>query len=322
MNIGFIGFGKFAELRLQLVSKLSNITVAGFYDISNKPEARLPSFDHPDTLLACCDAVFISVPVSFAPHYVTLALSKGVHVFCEKPAAISREQLKTIEPHLGKATLAYGFNHRQHESIRQIKEKLTKGHFGDVLWVRGRYGKEVDRSYCDEWRCDKSVSGGGILMDQGIHIIDLVLFLFGSCKPESAVLSDRFLGVKGVEDNAFLTLVSGAGIPISLHSTVSQWRYIFSLEIFCEFGSLILNGLRTRSGNYGEEILDITPNRVAPEVLQHERQAFLNNISWEREVEEFIEAAKEGRAYKYAGYKEAVEVTGLIEDIYSAATWC
>ena len=104
--------------------------------------------------------------------------------------------------------------------------------------MRGRYGKEVDDTYKTSWRCNKELNGGGILIDQGIHLLDLMNFLSGGFDFVQSVLSSNYLKIKDVEDNAFLNLMcKKSGIAASLHSTITQWRYLFSLEIF--FGKRI-----------------------------------------------------------------------------------
>lgn len=324
LTVGFIGFGKFSQVRLNILKNNDRIIVGGFFDPNITRETEIARYEKPELLLENVDCVIISVPPALAPEYVVMALSRGKHVFCEKPAAINYRFLKTIEPHLNSSTvLAYGFNHRQHGSILKIAEIISSGRLGEVLWMRGRYGKEVDDSYKHTWRCDPSLNGGGILIDQGIHLVDLMNEFSGGFDFTSAVLSNSYLNIEGVEDNAFINFASKKSqITASLHSTVTQWRYLFSLEIFLEKGSLILNGLRTNSGNYGEERLIVKPNSAETDsCLRDEEYLFEQNSSWQSEMYAFVESCLEGRPYKYAGYQDAAKVTKLIDRIYSTATW-
>jgi 1,5-anhydro-D-fructose reductase (1,5-anhydro-D-mannitol-forming) len=170
---------------------------------------------------------------------------------------------------VGDRKLMYGFNHRHHQSIQRMKEIVESGKLGKVLWIRGRYGKEVDQSFFNGWRAKPELAGAGILLDQGIHMIDLLMHLGGEFDEVSAFVSNLFWKIDGIEDNVFAIFRdSQSGICASVHSTMTQWRYLFALEVFMEGGALILNGLKTSSGAYGEEILTIKRN---PSYLQDGR---------------------------------------------------
>src|SRR5690606_1222943 len=108
------------------------------------------------------------------------------------------------------------------------------------------------------WRAKKDLAGGGILLDQGIHMLDLFLYLGGSFDQVHAFVSNLYWKLEGIEDNVFAIMKnSRSGMVASLHSTMTQWRHLFSLEIFLESGYMVLNGLKTSSGTYGEEVLTI-----------------------------------------------------------------
>ena len=323
IKVGFIGFGNFAKVRLKYIKKQQNIKIIGAFDPYQTDFGGLQKFSSPDLLLQKCDAVFISVPPSLAPQYTEQALFNNKHVFCEKPAAINLHQLKNIPTLISNGLiLAYGYNHRQHESVREIQKIIQSGELGSILWMRGRYGKEVDDNYRDNWRCDLKLNGGGILIDQGIHMVDLMSYLTGGFNGAQAVLSTNTLNITGVEDNGFITLYSSdTKVSASIHTTITQWRYLFSLEIFLEFGSLVLNGLRTNSGRYGDEILTIKPNFKAP-VSQKERQiSYAENLSWEEEVGAFFAAIKNDTPYEYAKIEDAMQTTRIIDLIYKNAVW-
>lgn len=323
INFGFIGFGKFSQVRKKSLEKFSSINLVGFYDPSVKDIHDIAKVKSLDELFDRVDALIISVPPKFAPEYVSEALSKGKKVFCEKPAAINCEELKKIEKHLkSDSVLAYGFNHRQHSSIKKIKETLDNKILGKILWMRGRYGKEVEGNYVEGWRCDPHLNGGGILIDQGIHLIDLMSNLSGGFDGVQAVLSNNYLNIDGIDDNGFITLYSSkTKISASIHSTITQWRYLFSLEIFCEKGSIILNGLRTNSGNYGDEILSIKPNTQFEDTIKSQEIQYNENLSWEREMQAFIKSVNENILYPYAKYEDAKKITNLIDLIYKEAIW-
>lgn len=323
INIGFIGFGSFSQVRLKCLDDDPTVQVSGFFDEFFEGHSTLKRFATSKELIMSSDAVIVSVPPKFAPKYVCEVLAAKKHVFCEKPAAVSANDLqKVMDTYSGNQILAYGFNHRQHSSVVRITEILKKKTLGNILWMRGRYGKEVNDSYRHGWRCNPKLNGGGILIDQGIHLIDLMSHLSGGFDGAQAVLSNNYLGIDGVDDNSFVTVYSTkTKISASLHSTITQWRYLFSLEIFLENGSIILNGLRTNSGNYGNEILTIKPNKNVEKEIETTEEEFASNTSWRAEMEAFISSINTGKPYPYANLCDAVSVTKLIDLIYEKAIW-
>ena len=324
MKVGFIGYGSFAKLREQCLthSDVLDVEIVGYFDPYCDNE-KLKRFSTIESILKKVDAVIISVPPSLAPGYVQLSLKAGKNVFCEKPAAISSDSLNEIDEDLShNNVLAYGFNHRVHPSAIKIKHVIDSKKLGDILWMRGRYGKEVDDNYSNTWRCNKALNGGGILIDQGIHLVDLMSHLSGGFDGAQAVLSNNYLNIDGVDDNGFITLYSASKkISASIHTTITQWRYIFSLEIFLEKGSIILNGIKTKSGNYGDEILTIQPNAQNEEKISFSEETFAKNISWQKEIDAFLISCDTGVSYPYAGFEDAMKTTALIDLIYKKAVW-
>ena len=150
--------------------------------------------------------------------------------------------------------LMYGFNHRAHRSVVYMKKLIDSKKFGKILWMRGRYGKSVNNDFFKSWRSKKKYAGGGILIDQGIHMLDLFLYLSGSFDIIKSSIGNQYWKCD-VEDNAFVILEnSKTKVSASLHSTMTQWRHLFSLEIFLQNGYLVLNGLKTSSNSYGDEM--------------------------------------------------------------------
>lgn len=324
IKIGFIGFGRFAQLRYELIKSCSDVEVVGYYDVVKKSKSELSYYHKSEELIENVDAVFISVPPAHAPKFCYKSLKKEVHVFCEKPPAISSNALQQISNLSSDKVLAYGFNHRQHDSIIKIKQIVESKDLGNIIWMRGRYGKEVDELYSSSWRSNKELNGGGILIDQGIHLLDIMDMLAGGFDYNQSILSDSFLNIKNVEDNAFINLASSkTKISGSLHSTITQWRYLFSLEIFLSKGSLILNGLKTSSGNYGDEILTVRPENGGQynESAEDTTYNYTNNNSWKREIDAFLDSIRHDVAYPFSGLKEAKNISKLIDSIYENAIW-
>ena len=214
----------------------------------------------------------------------------------------------------------YGFNHRHHDSIKKMKILIDEREFGKVLWMRGRYGKSVDEKYYDNWRAKRKYAGGGILIDQGIHMIDLFLYLGGDFDTVHASVSNLYWNLN-VEDNVFATLEnSETGLAASFHSTMTQWRHLFSLEVFLEKGYLILNGLKTSSNSYGDEVLTITKNRsVAPAATWEDEENITYHMdeSWTSEAEEYFSAIRLERKVKIGNSVDALALMKIIDKIYT-----
>jgi predicted dehydrogenase len=217
--------------------------------------------------------------------------------------------------------LMYGFNHRHHAGVRKMKQVIDSGAYGRVLWMRGRYGKSVDENYLASWRADRSKAGGGILLDQGIHMLDLFLHIAGAPFDDvHAFVSSRYWNIPGIEDNVFAIMRNQtSGIEASLHSTMTQWRHLFSLEVFLDRGYVVLNGLKTSSGTYGEEELTIARNRTtAPAATweSEERLHFRVDTSWQSEAERFMDAVTLGVPVTDGTSAHALAVMSLIDRIY------
>ncbi len=327
VRCGIVGFGKMGRIRSAAIESSGRGQVVATFDTADHEPpasaARLKSdfgvIEHPDV-----DAVFICTP-NFRNKPLTIAaMEAGKHVFCEKPPALTASDLEDVmeaERRTG-ARLMYGFNHRHHESIRIAKARIDSGEFGDVLWMRGRYGKSVDESFFEGWRADRSKAGGGILLDQGIHMLDLLLYFGSDFDDVQAMVSNLFWNIPGIEDNVFANLrCSRTGVVASLHSTMTQWRHLFSLEIFLSRGHVVLNGLKTSSNSYGDEVLTLEKNRFATGAVaweEPEAHTFHVDTSWSSEIDHFFDAVQCSTPIREGRSEDAMAVMRLIERIYDA----
>lgn len=327
IGVGIVGYGKMGRTRAQAISELGRAEVVSIFDSNptSVPEARLLAaspeavFENPAVA-----AVFICTPNHLNKPLTIAALRAGKHAFCEKPPAFTAaevEEIRAVEKESGRC-LMYGFNHRHHESICRMKEIAESGEMGRILWMRGRYGKEVDKTFFDGWRAKRELAGGGILLDQGIHMLDLFLYLGGGFDEAQGMVSNLFWKIEGIEDNVFANFRSSrTGICASLHSTMTQWRYLFSLEVFLEQGALVLNGLKTSSGAYGDEDLSIKHNRATHRGTfdKEERLIYHTDTSWASEVAHFFDAIESGQPVTQGTSQDALNVMKLIDRIYSHA---
>ena len=322
-KVGIIGYGKMGQIRHQAISAFEDVQVQSIYD-PEKVDTEIEKAQNSDQIIENpeIDAVFTCTPNYLNKPLTIQSLKAGKHVFCEKPPGFTAkdiEEIRAVEKESGKV-LMYGFNHRHHASIKYMKKLVDDKEFGKILWMRGRYGKSVDETFYDNWRAKKELAGGGILIDQGIHMLDLFLHLGGDFDNVHASVSNLYWNLN-VEDNVFATLENTkTGLAASLHSTMTQWRHLVSLEVFLEKGYLVLNGLKTSSNSYGEEILTIAKNRsTAPVATWKDEKniTYHTDESWESELTEFFSAIKSNREVKLGNSSDALKLMKIIDKIYS-----
>lgn len=323
INAGIIGFGSMGKIRLAAASTREDVRVVriaepGAFDA---PAGIATSADPADVINdPTVDVVFVCTPNFLNQDLTIRALQAGKHVFCEKPPAFNAAGVEAIiaaEQASGRC-LMYGFNHRHHDSVLKAKAIIDSGDHGRLLWMRGRYGKSVDESFYRNWRSKKDLAGGGILIDQGIHMLDLFLMMGGDFEEVQAFVSTLYWNLE-VEDNVFAILRNKAGVVASLHSTMTQWRHLFSLEMFLEHGYIVINGLLTSSGTYGEEAMTVAKNRsTAPAARwsDEEHLVFKVNNSWQYEVDHFFDAVRDGQAVRYGTSADALRLMRVVDRIY------
>lgn len=311
------------QIRHQVISAFEDVQVQSIYD-PEIVDTEIEKAQNSDQIIENpeIDAVFTCTPNYLNKPLTIQSLKAGKHVFCEKPPAFTAkdiEEIRAVEKESGKV-LMYGFNHRHHASIKYMKKLVDDKEFGKILWMRGRYGKSVDETFYDNWRAKKELAGGGILIDQGIHMLDLFLHLGGNFDNVHASVSNLYWNLN-VEDNVFATLENTkTGLAASLHSTMTQWRHLVSLEVFLEKGYLVLNGLKTSSNSYGEEILTIAKNRsTAPAATWKDEKniTYHTDESWESELTEFFSAIKSKREVKLGNSSDALKLMKIVDKIYS-----
>jgi len=320
---GVIGYGKMGEIRRKAIDNTITGRVQFISDSFYSGELDLPNICINEIVnKKNIDALVICTPNYLNKELTIQALSSGKHVFCEKPpcfTAADMMEIRIAEANSGKK-LMYGFNHRHHDSIIRMKELVDAGDYGRILWMRGRYGKSVTPDYYNEWRAKKDLAGGGILIDQGIHMLDLFLHLGGSFDTIKAEVSNLYWNLE-VEDNAFVILKnSQTGLVANLHSTMTQWRHLFSLEVFMEKGYMVLNGLNTSSMSYGDEILSIAKNRSAAPAATWEDEIkthYKTNNSWEYEINHFIDSITYDKPITIGNSDDALKLMEIIDSIYS-----
>ncbi len=268
------------------------------------------------------DILFVCLPNYMASEVTISGLESGINVFCEKPPARTIEEVKNViecskkYPHL---KLKYGFNHRYHDSVQKAKSIIDSDIYGNVVSFRGVYGKSSIIPFGSGWRSEINYAGGGILLDQGIHMLDLVRY-FSSDYDEIYSFVSNDYWKHDVEDNAFILMKNKTGQIASLHSTATEWQHRFRLEIILEEGLIELSGILSGSKSYGSETLKIIQREDGKKTGSREERmyTFLNDNSWKQEVDEFADCILNNKEVENGTSIDALKIMEMIFDIYKA----
>jgi len=242
------------------------------------------------------------------------SIEAGKHVLVEKPAARHVDELRSLPVRAEqKGVLVHvGFNHRYHRAFVQARQLVDSGALGPLLFLRARYGHGGRIGYDSEWRAKPKVSGGGELIDQGVHIIDLARWFLGDFA-EVEGCAHTYYWKMPVDDNAFLLLKTAQNQVAFLHASCTEWKNTFSFELYGRDGKLQIDGL---GGSYGVERLayyKMLPEMGPPETTIWEYPQADN--SWEIEMAEFVEDVRLGRT-PAAGLKDAVAALEIVDKVY------
>ncbi len=304
LSVGVIGCGRIGVKRVEALSPED--LLAGCCDLQGAvADAFAARYGcrrcaTPEELLALAPEVVIVATVhDQLAALAELALGAGAHVLVEKPAGISSAQIdRLIDAQCASGRLVkVGFNHRFHPGIARAVEEVHSGRHGELMHVRARYGHGGRPGYEREWRVQRERSGGGELVDQGMHLLDLSNWLAGPLPLHSALLRTEFWDAE-VEDNAALLLgeASSRDDPWAmLHVSWTEWKNLFSLEVYCRAAKVQVDGL-VRS--YGPQRLRIyrMGRELGPPSLEETRYPD-HDGSWTAEWEHFAAAiaAADGR---------------------------
>jgi predicted dehydrogenase len=260
------------------------------------------------------DIVIVATANNMLAEISRAAVEAGKHVLVEKPAARNAGELSPLADAARRTgrLVRVGFNHRYHPAMLKAREIFLSGALGELMFVRGRYGHGGRLGYEKEWRADPIIAGGGELIDQGVHLIDLAHWFLGDLRKVCGVTRTFFWSM-AVEDNAFLTLEAEKGQIAFLHVSCTEWKNLFSLEIYGRDAKLMIDGL---GGSYGTERLAhyrMLPGMGPPETTIWEYPG--PDTSWRTEFAEFLEDIRLQRPPS-AGLPEAMAVLKLTGEIY------
>lgn len=327
LRVGIAGFGKMGRIRADEILKNKNTTLVAIFEQSDEVyehnyENVVFCKSYAELLKQKIDIVFICAYNNAAAEYTIKALAKGLHVFCEKPPAKNTKELKEVikKYKKSKSILKYGFNHRFHYSVMEAQKTIKSKELGKFLWIRGVYGKAGSLDYDKNWRNYKKYSGGGILLDQGIHMLDLMCyFTDGDFDVVSANLKNSYWNIK-VEDNAMINLAQD-DIMVTMHSSATQWRHKFLLEMEFEKGYINLDGILSNTRSYAPETLVIGKREFEDVTFAMGKPKenitwFENDDSWKLELDDMLNAIKHKKEPKNGTIDDAYRALNLVEKIY------
>lgn len=318
-GVAIVGCGLIGRKRAQALAGARLVACADV--VQARAEALAPpgAFASPDWREAIgrdgVDIVVVATTNDKLAEIAVAALDAGRHVLVEKPAGRSVREVDAVidAAARNRRLVRVGFNHRYHPALRKAKELVEAGAVGEMMFVRGRYGHGGRLGYEKEWRADPEMSGGGELIDQGVHLIDLSRLFLGDFVATSGHAHTYFWNMP-VDDNAFLTLRTAGEQTAFLHVSCTEWKNLFSFEIYGRDGKLHVDGL---GGSYGVERLAFY--RMLPEMGPPETTVWeypQGDRSWAVEFELFLEDIRLGRRPD-ADLAAARASLAVVEDIYA-----
>jgi predicted dehydrogenase len=290
---------------------------------AQKLAARFPGAEATSDWRAAAAHAEVDIAIIATTHDQLAAIAEtaaaaGKHVLIEKPGARRAAELEPVRQAAQRTGVAVrvGFNHRYHRALQEARRIFLSGALGEMMFVRGRYGHGGRVGYDREWRANPEVSGGGELLDQGVHLIDLARWFLGDFERVQGHIGTYFWSMP-VEDNAFLILTTAGGQAAFLHATWTEWKNLFSFEVYGRHGKLDISGL---GGSYGVERLAfyrMSPEMGPPETIIWEFPMADN--SWDSEFADFLEDIRLRRD-PVPGIRDAQAALRLVEKVYAEAS--
>jgi predicted dehydrogenase len=313
VGCGLIGAKRAAAAKGHEIVMVCDIDPAKRERLARETSARAIA-DWREVVTADIDAVVIATPHDKLAAIALAAIEAGRHVLIEKPGGRRADEVRPVAAAARRRGVVakIGFNHRFHPAIAQAKALAAEGAIGPIMFIRGRYGHGGRLDYEKEWRFDRQISGGGELIDQGSHLIDLARWFLGDLTVAFG-LAPTYFWPGQVDDNCFLALTSAAGQIAWLHASWTEWKNQFSFEIMGRTGKLTVDGL---GGSYGPERLTyhrMLPRMGPPETSQWDYP--LPDRSFEDEFDNFIAAIEQG-ASLIGDSHDAIAALEIVQSVY------
>lgn len=247
MRFGIVGAGSIGQIRIQALKDVEGCELAAIADVNTErarsvaPSGKIGIFDDYQKLIASdhIDSVIVSTPPHLHEEIVVAALDAGKHVLCEKPLSNTVDACRRMveaSKRTGKV-LTTGFNHRYFPAVQFVKRTLDSGAIGELDHIRAFAGHTGLSEFKAPWMYDKKIMGGGALMDNGIHIIDLTRYLLGDVEEVFGLATCDVWKLDHSEDNGFALMLSPQGKRAVLHATWTEWKgYRFHIEAYGDKG--------------------------------------------------------------------------------------
>ncbi len=326
MRAGIVGAGLQGNRRAEAIKRSGIGEVVIVADLNADRARQLgmkagcPSTTHWEEVTESDDiqVVLVCTPPHLHADIGVPALRSGKYVLCEKPLArtVAEAQLMVEAARAGGARLKCGFNHRHHPGVQQGGKWLEQGLIGRPIFLRSCYGIGGREGYEKEWRANAEIAGGGQLMDQGMHILDLSRWFLGDFQEVCAMLQTAFWDIAPTEDNAFALLRSQSGAVASLHASWTQWKNLFFIEVFGQDGYIRTEGL---GGSYGQEKAILGYRDFSKPFTEEIIEFRGEDRSWLDEWQEFASAIREDREPLGNG-ADGLEALRLAEAIYQSTS--
>jgi predicted dehydrogenase len=328
LKVGIAGYGVVGKRRGDCIDRHPDLEVVAVCDRSFDGDGTLGNgvryYRSYSSLIAeDLDILLVCLTNEIAPEVTIAGLERGLHVLCEKPPGRTVADISEVikhekrHPHL---KLMYGFNHRYHESVQDALQILDSGELGAVINMRGMYGKAKLITFNQpDWRTKRAVAGGGVLLDQGIHMVDLMRLFGGDFSQVHSFISNSHWGYD-VEDNVYALMRSSDGVVAMLNSSATQWRHRFHLDINLERGSLILGGILSGTKSYGAETLTVVkadPDNDGGDPRERTTR-YNRDPSWDEEIRIFADCVRNDRPIPSGSSDDAIRTMQLVFRIYHA----
>lgn len=328
LKVGIAGYGVVGKRRKDCVERNPHTKVIAVCDRVFENEGAFPDGlryyrDYRRLLEEDLDVLIVCLTNEIAPEATIAGLDRGLHVFCEKPPGRDVEDIVRVircEATHPTQKLMYGFNHRYHESVQDALRLIRSGEMGRVINMRGVYGKSKLVTFNQpDWRTKRDIAGGGVLLDQGIHMVDLMRLFAGEFTEVQSIISNSHWGYD-VEDNAYALMRTAKGVVGMLNSSATQWRHRFNLDINLEKGSIILGGILSGSKSYGAETLTVvTADPDADNGDPKEQVTRYNrDPSWDQEITSFVDSIANCKPIISGSSDDALQTMKLVYKIYHA----
>lgn len=328
LRVGIAGYGVVGKRRRHFIDLNTNLKTIAVCDRTFTEQGKLPDgtryfSNYKELLKEKLDILFVCMTNDIAAEVTMAGLKKGLHVFCEKPPGRNLDDIAQVLAYKKKCPqlkLKYGFNHRYHDSVSDALAIINSKSLGEIINLRGVYGKSKILSYGQhlDWRTKREIAGGGILLDQGIHMVDLIRLFAGEFTDIYSFISNDYWR-HDVEDNAYAIMRTHDGKVAMLHSSATQWRHHFQLDISLEKGSIVLSGILSGSKSYGSEKITVAWAAADESGDPKEQTTRYNeDNSWRDEIAEFANAILGIAEIQHGTAEDAYHTMELVYRIYSA----